>query len=281
MKTERIIMKGWLNKRIIQMNQYLDKINKELEDVPKGSLRILKRQSGKAYYFHKYTNAETGKCINEYIEKKNEGVAFQLAQKGYNMKVKRLIEKELRDLNKIKAIKVEEEIDKVYDSMSQERKMLVTPIRVSVKEKIRRWQNEEYLPSGKYTEKLIYETARSEMVRSKSEVIIANMLYQQEDFILYKYERPLEVIINGSKCFIYPDFTILNLQTGKITYWEHAGRMDDARYANDFVNKVNTYIENGLIPGKDVIFTYETMNTPLNIHDVKILIQNLINTFML
>lgn len=77
-----------------------------------------------------------------------------------------------------------------------------------------------------HPENLRYETEQGDLVRSKSEVIIANILYQHRKDILYKYERPLEVMSDGKERNIYPDFTILNIHTGKVTYWEHAGRMD-------------------------------------------------------
>lgn len=112
-------------------------------------------------------------------------------------------------------------------------------------------------------------------MRSKSEVIIANILAKNKEHLLYKYERPLELMINGQLQTIHPDFTIINVHTGKITYWEHAGRMDDARYASEFIQKMNTYIENKLFHGEDVIVTYETMNNPLNIHNVKMIVGRL------
>lgn len=59
-------------------------------------------------------------------------------------------------------------------------------------------------------------------------------------------------------------------------YWEHAGRMDDPRYSNDFVQKMNLYMENQLFQGEDVVVTYETMTNPLNIHNVNILVQKMI-----
>ena len=114
------------------------------------------------------------------------------------------------------------------------------------------------------------------MVRSKSEVIIADILYRNRKDILYKYERPLEVIESGRQKLIYPDFTIINKHTGKILYWEHAGRMDDSYYANDFIKKINTYISNNLLLGRDVIVTYETLNTPLDIKVVKHLVQQVV-----
>ena len=39
---------------------------------------------------------------------------------------------------------------------------------------------------------------------------------------------------------------------------------------------MNTYIENGIIPGEDVIVTFETTNSPLNIHNVKMLVKYLL-----
>ena len=49
-----------------------------------------------------------------------------------------------------------------------------------------------------------------------------------------------------------------NVQTGKIVYWEHAGRMDDPYYVNDFIRKINLYIKHGMLPGLDFAVSYET-----------------------
>ena len=127
-----------------------------------------------------------------------------------------------------------------------------------------------------FPENLRYETEQGDMVRSKSEVIIANLLYRNKTDIIYKYEKPLEVIENGRKKTIYPDFTIMNVHTGKVTYWEHAGIMDDAFYANEFVKKMNLYITNGLMPGKDVVVTFESQGNPLDIRVVKRLVKEII-----
>ena len=129
-----------------------------------------------------------------------------------------------------------------------------------------------------YPENLRYETEQGDIVRSKSEVIIANILYQNRKDILYKYERPLEVVENGRQKTIYPDFTIINKHTGEITYWEHAGRMDDPNYANEFVRKMNTYIANDLLLGRDVVVSYESLGNPLDIKVVKQLVKQIINS---
>ena len=87
----------------------------------------------------------------------------------------------------------------------------MVPIRISVNEKLRIWQNESYEPYQKYKENLKYETDNGETVRSKSEVIIANILAKNNEHLLYKYERPLEVVIAGHTQTIHPDFTIINI----------------------------------------------------------------------
>lgn len=268
-------MKQIIQKRLSEMKQNLTKINRALESAPGGGLKI-RKLDGKVYYFHQFKNDETGKYEKQYIKKSNVEFARALAQKGYDSKAKNLIEKQIALLEKIDRDDFEDKIDELYDLLIPERKQLIKPIRLSVKEQLRKWNAEECKPIQLFPENLKYETIRGEMVRSKSELIIANILNQYQNEIVYKYECPLEVIIGGEKRIIYPDFTILNLRSGKITYLEHAGKMDEPRYANDFVKKVNTYHENGMIPGRDVIFTYETQNNPLKTQNIRHLIEEVL-----
>ena len=74
---------------------------------------------------------------------------------------------------------------------------------------------------------------------------------------------------NGAEQVSYPDFTVLNIRTGKITFWEHAGKMDDSYYANDFVPKINLYQANAIMPGKNLLITFETRENPLSMQNVR------------
>ena len=188
---------------------------------------------------------------------------------------KSLVQKQLKELKQFVNKYPKDNLEEMYETLSDERKRLVKPLQPSVKQIIEQWEDEVYEKNTKYSEYLKFETDQGELVRSKSEVIIANLLYQNRH-ILYKYERPLELEAEGKSKIVYPDFTILNKRTGKIVYWEHAGRMDDPYYVNDFVKKINTYVTNGLLRGKDVILTYETQNNPLEISVVKRMIKELI-----
>ena len=218
------------------------------------------------------------KWIRRYIKKGELPLAKMLAQKHYYLSIRPILEKMLDEIKRFMKKCPSNELEKIYDNLSAERKSLVTPIQISAKEKVKQWQAEVYEKDLMYPENLRYETEQGDVVRSKSEVIIADILYHNRKDILYKYERPLEVMDNGRQKTIYPDFTILNKHTGEITYWEHAGRIDDPYYANDFVKKMNTYIANDLLPGRDVVVSFESQSTPLDIKVVKRLVKQIINS---
>jgi len=91
-------------------------------------------------------------------------------------------------------------------------------------------------------ERLIHRTERGEMVRSKSELLIADKLYSRK--IPYQYEASLKL---GSDTR-YPDFTIVDDNTGKTFYWEHLGMLEDPVYEERWRRKLELYKREGIIP---------------------------------
>src|SRR5206468_4512942 len=72
---------------------------------------------------------------------------------------------------------------------------------------------------------LIHRTRRNDLVRSKSEVIIADLLYSIEKLRdKYQYEQELSAA-DGTRR--YPDFTIKDDELGLTVYWQHLGMLDD------------------------------------------------------
>ena len=63
-----------------------------------------------------------------------------------------------------------------------------------------------------------------------------NRLLREEAFDIY-YERPL--CAASSKKF--PDFTILNTATNVVFHWEHFGMLDNPRYCEYMVDKLEWY----------------------------------------
>jgi len=93
-----------------------------------------------------------------------------------------------------------------------------------------------YLGVDKDMLKKIYPTTKGDKVRSKSEVIIANLLSEHK--IKYEYERPLEY--EPGKKPIKPDFTIF-LESGEKIYWEHLGRLGSEDYDGIWLFKKKIY----------------------------------------
>ena len=109
------------------------------------------------------------------------------------------------------------------------------------------------------------------MVRSKSEAIIADMLYDLG--IPYHYECPIK--LKGGQ-IRYPDFTILRTKTREVIYLEHFGLLDDEGYRRDALEKLDIYRTNGIYPGKNLLFTYETEYSPLDINGIKNMIKGIV-----
>ena len=103
--------------------------------------------------------------------------------------------------------------------------------------------------------RLIHRTARGEAVRSKSEVIIANLLHARG--IEYRYEEPLE--IDGLTK--YPDFTIEDDNTGRTYYWEHLGMLSDERYRKRWLEKMEWLKQHDILPQEDGGGTIGTLIT--------------------
>jgi hypothetical protein len=96
-----------------------------------------------------------------------------------------------------------------------------------------------------YEERLIHRTLRDEMVRSKSELTIADRLYSNR--IDYLYEHPLT--LNGRTR--YPDFTIEDAESGRKLYWEHCGMLLDPHYRERWERKAKWYRDNGILPWQE------------------------------
>jgi ATP-dependent exoDNAse (exonuclease V) alpha subunit len=96
-----------------------------------------------------------------------------------------------------------------------------------------------------FEQNLIHRTARGEMVRSKSEVIIADHLKHRG--VEYAYEQALT--IDGVTK--YPDFTIEDAETGQTFYWEHCGMLHVPSYRRRWEEKLAWYRANAILPHEE------------------------------
>lgn len=228
---------------------------KSLQNVPKGALRICCNGKRTQYYHRREPEDRRG----IYLREKDKNLVYKLAQKEYDQKVLRAIEEEVRVIDRYLSSYPQIGPEDVYAKLHEARKKLVSPIRETDEQYVRNW--EEYLYRGKGFDDNTpeYYTAKKERVRSKSELIIADLL--KKEGIPYRYEYPIYLKGLGQ---VYPDFTVLNVRRRKEFYWEHLGMMDDQAYAEKAMLKITMYEQNGIYPGEGLILTYETRKNPLS-----------------
>ena len=119
-----------------------------------------------------------------------------------------------------------------------------------------------------YEASLIHKTLKGELVRSKSEVIIANMLYGAG--IPYEYEKEITLDKDGIRI---PDFTIDDAESGTLFYWEHCGMMSDRHYRQRWDEKKTVYAKHGIIEGENLIVSYDDVNGSIDSMAIKALIE--------
>ena len=198
-------------------------------------------------YYLDSAETRTSYPNGKYLRKSDFELAGKLAQRNYDEKLLSEVEKQLKNIQNIikkyekQEIVQVEELCSVYERMSPSRKKMVDSRIMSDKK---------------------------ERVRSKSEKIIADMLYHKN--IPYKYECPVNLKGLGT---IYPDFTCLRLTDRKTILWEHLGMMTDPIYCQKAMKKIDIYSKNGFIQGRDIIYTFESEKYSLNTMSV----ENLIN----
>ena len=258
-----------IEKLLEERKQYLLRLRKEkgeaLTNAPQGFLRICTNKNNVQYYHRTNPKDFDGK----YIGKKDSYLAKQLAQKAYDEKIIRSAEKEIKAIENYFSNCPVIEVEHVYEKMHDVRKKLIEAIVQTDEEYIASWEAVQY--TGKAFEEDFPEfyTAKGERVRSKTEVIIADLLYREG--IPYRYEYPIEIEEWGR---VYPDFTVLHVRERKELYWEHLGMMDDASYVENAIQKINVYLQNGICSKDNLIITYETKKNPLNQKTIKSMIEH-------
>jgi len=251
--------KSVLQNRLQYLQEIRSKTKSELENAPEGILRI----SGSKERVQYYCRIKGNERKDVYLPKTNSGLARELAQKEYFLCLDEAAEKEMKLLQECLNRYPAQSVETIYPSLSGKRKDLVNPLIDTDEIFLQKWLSQPYtgkVITGDAPELL---TDRGELVRSKSELIIANTLAKMN--IPYKYECPLSLAQIGQ---VYPDFTILDILRRKEIYWEHLGMMDNPEYAGNAVRKIRYYNMSGYYEGDQLIVTMETRDNPINLRQI-------------
>lgn len=101
-----------------------------------------------------------------------------------------------------------------------------------------------------FAEHLIHRTRDGRLVRSKSELVISNMLEDMN--VPYDYEKVLPGTVAAG--WRYPDFTFTD-PAGERLIWEHLGMLSQPAYAQGWEDKRQWYAQNGYIEGHNLFTT--------------------------
>ncbi|MCR5761393.1 MAG: hypothetical protein K6F82_05310 [Sphaerochaetaceae bacterium] len=234
------------------LNYKANEIRKRISKMPSGKLYVCSKD-GKPYFY--YREGEKKSYIS-----KDCVLVKTLSQKEYFENIYKKTKEEIRILNS--AVQKLNRLHEKEDSagFKKYKKPYVKEFRMV------EILGDEWKRTNQKDSEHIFSTDKGDYVRSKAEVIIANMLNKKVPYI---YEK--RMIVNGH--VVYPDFYVMNERTGEIIIIEHLGKMGDQNYARRNIKKLNDYIMDGFVLGKNLLITMETDDEPLNIDVVKRMIK--------
>lgn len=246
----------WMQKEKDKLENEINEIQKRLKYAPKGGLQIAVH--GDKRYYYQVFNPQERKKIDKYF-------ALKLAQKHKDNARLKECEAELQAIDQY--LKTYESQKPSARKESVGLRELLTELDQKAPLDLSDWEYGEYEKST-YPIKFPHTTKKEgEFVRSKAEAMIAIYLYINH--IPYHYEEILW--INGRK--YCPDFTIRHPITGETFYWEHFGLMDKEDYTDRCRRKIYAYMMNGFVPGRNMIFTFESAKVPLDADSIMRVIQ--------
>ena len=247
----------YLNTALRDYEKLLESCRREFDSLPEGNLSS-RKTDGKTFYVHEYKSDDsTGRCRRHIVAA--DDLTRQLARKKYLEKFIPQLSKETDRLQKFIAGRSDVDPAQIIDSMKgvystlPEEYFFGGHIRDTEK-----WAQAPYHMSNYKPDEKKQTTSRGLHVRSKSELLIAEKLYEFN--IPFRYE---EVIMIAGRQYA-PDFKILK-KSGKLVYWEHLGLMEnqDYRYKNKV--KLTIYERAGIMPWRNLIVTYDEYDGGINL----------------
>lgn len=246
------------------LNQLQD-IETRLRCSPEGNL-VISHEAAYSKWYHRLASEKY------YIPKANRQLAEKLAAKKYLslLREELLLEKKALEAY-LRLHPAEPTYDKIQRTASPEFLKLLAPHFKPLSSELSEWASAAFDTNLGNPEHLIHKTSSGIYVRSKSEALIATLLSAQQ--IPFRYECALRL----GQTILYPDFTIRHPQTGSFYYWEHFGMMEHDGYCRNIGSKLQLYCTHDIIPGVNLLLSFESMKHPLDTS----MVQDMIHRFFL
>lgn len=256
----------YLNTVLRDYENLLESCRKEFDSLPEGHLSW-GRENGKVFYLYEKKNEKSGKRGRQRIKEGNDLIR-QLARKKYLEKFIPQLSKEADRLRKFIGGRIDVDPAQIIDSMKGVYSTL--PEKYFFGDKMRdgeKWAQAPYRMSDYRPDEKKQTTSRGLHVRSKSELLIAEKLYEFD--IPFRYE---ELIRIAGRQYA-PDFTILK-RSGDLFYWEHMGLMENQNYRYKNKLKLAAYERAGIMPWRNLIITYDEYDGGINLAVIESEIRN-------
>lgn len=249
-----------MEKHLKFIKSKISSIEKQLKNAPPGKLICTK--NGK---YTKWYISNSRKIT--YLPKKNILLAQRLATKRYLLAQLKELNKELRATNLYLKYRSKDiyALSELYNEKHKLYEIISSSPSVKNNELLK-WSSEYEQDLSFMSENLKHKSPSGHILRSKSELLIDIALTEKN--IPFRYESPL--FLGGKK--IIPDFTLRHPVYGDYYYWEHFGMMDNPDYYDAAIDKLNLYISNGIYPMQNLIITFETSDSSLDLNQINRLI---------
>lgn len=231
-----------------------------------GTERItVKKDRGSFQY---YTYSKKDNAHHTLSKAKRMKQIQRLCQSEYNEDLARVLNSRIQILEETLPQLIQANPNKVLASLALGKQCMVADYLTDDDDYAASWEKEEF--EAKEPPAKGHSTDKGDIVRSKSEVLIANKLLAYD--IPYRYEASL----NLPEGNFHPDFTVLNKRTRKVYYWEHLGMIEDVDYTINAFMRLRIYQQNGISSGRNLILTTETRSKPLDSLEIQTVIESLL-----
>lgn len=254
-----------LKKRVLELNAMINLIDRSHSESDDSYLWI-RRIKGRSYYYVK--KPSTGQ--RQYLGNKQKQKIKTLEQQAYCEAFCETAEKELKQIEKtLKVFSKLSDPEDVFINLPKDRTHLIKPFTPPYSKTPEIYKERTFHKYIAATSP--FTTKAGEKVRSKSELIIANSLFDEN--IPYRYELNTVLGEDENIMTVNPDFTVYNTRTGETLIWEHFGMMDNQEYCVNALIKLENYARHNVFPGRNLITTFETSERPLNTQYIGLIIK--------
>ena len=248
------------------LNDYRNRLRREKQELrrlPDGDLHF-RKQNGKMNYVH-FLHGADGTDIKTGITR-DPDMLSKLSRKKYLQHSIKTLTSEIARLENFISARIEPTPQNILNMLPPKFQTLDEDLFFPQRKFCRDWTSEPYAQNTKNLHEKIHLTSKGLRVRSKSELIIIEKLY--EHIVPVRYDS---LIYFKGKEFS-PDFTFP--PHFRYRYWEHCGMMGTKSYRDYNKYKISVYEKMGIVPWKNLIITYDYYDGGINAAEIESIIVN-------